>query len=83
MLSDMTVEEILQVSSTILLRWLKNTEVPDVTKIPVIAQFIAKRIPATTIVEGDGLKGPTQIVVVRSKDTIADTAEAVPRQVPV
>ena len=82
MLSDMTVEEILKLSSTILLRWLSNTEVTDATKIPVIAQFISKRIPATTIIEGD-VKGPTQIVVVRSKEEIADTTKEVSRQVPI
>jgi len=54
-LSEMTLDEILHVSSTILLRWLSNPEVPDSVKIPVVSQLISKRIPTKTILEGDNL----------------------------
>ena len=52
----------------------------DTNKIKIAIALATKDLP--TKLEGD-VKGPTQIVVVRSKDTIADTTEVVPRQVPV
>lgn len=50
----------------------------------IMISVLKKFIPDTTFmsVEGD-TKGPTQIVIVRSKEEIADTAETLPRQVPV
>lgn len=64
LLHTRTLEEIMSVSSEILLRWLTNPEVKDVLKIPVVAQLIAKRIPAK--IEGEGFGGDTKIIIVHS-----------------
>ena len=52
----------------------------DDHKLKVVLAIISKDMP--TKVEGD-VKGPTQIVVVRSKEEIANQTQEVPRQVPV
>lgn len=52
----------------------------DTNKIKITLAIIQKDMP--TKLEGD-VKGPTQIVVIRSKEEIADTTQELPRQVPV
>ena len=51
LLAHETVEEILKVSSEILLRWLSNKEVKDEKKIQVVSQLVGKRIPSTVEAE--------------------------------
>lgn len=63
LLQEMKVEEILDVSADILIRWLSNSEVSDEKKIPVVTQLIAKRIPAKLEHSGSidmGLAGKMQ-----------------------
>ncbi len=53
----------------------------ETNKIKVALALLQKSMP--TVVEGEGLKGPTQIVVIRSKEEIADPTQALSRQIPV
>ena len=50
-------------------------------KLKVILAIIPKDMP--TKVEGDITKGPTQIVVIRSKEEIADRVESISGQISV
>lgn len=65
MLNERVVEDILDVSANILLRWLTNPEVPEERKIPVVATLIAKRVPVK--LEHSGLPD-SKLVIVRSSD---------------
>jgi len=70
LLQEMKVEEILDVSADILIRWLSNPEIEDEKKIPVVTQLIAKRIPAKLEHSGSidiGLAGKMQKARVRAK----------------
>ncbi len=62
LLAESTVEEILKVSSDILLRWLQNPEVPDERKVQVVSPLIAKRIPAK--LDGE-VSASTNIIILR------------------
>lgn len=55
-LNEKSMEEILNLSSEILNRWLSNSEVPDEKKIPIVAQIMVKRIPAKLEHTGDGFR---------------------------
>ena len=54
-LSELTVKEICDKASNILLRWLDSTEVSDDKKVAVCAEFIKRRIPNAVEVDGDGI----------------------------
>lgn len=53
----------------------------EANKIKVALALLQKSMP--TVVEGDGLKGPQQIVVIRSKESLGDTTQELSRQVSV
>ena len=63
LLANETIEEILKVSSEILLRWLNNSKVEDVRKVPVVAQLIGKRVPNKIEAEGFVPEGNRVIVI--------------------
>ena len=44
LLEEETVEELLDLSATILRRWLENDKVREDRKIPIVTQLIVKRI---------------------------------------
>ena len=70
LLQEMKIEEILDVSADILIRWLSNPEIDDKRKIPVVTQLIAKRIPAKLEHSGSidiGLAGKMQKARNRAK----------------
>ncbi len=52
-LADKNIEEILELSSVILKRWLENPGVDDNKKVQVVSQLFSKRIPAVQEHTGD------------------------------
>ena len=72
LLEEKKVEEILQLSSDVVIRWLSNPEVSDDRKILVASQLVSRRIPTT--LDADGLVQETRVIIVRSNDS-SDTAE--------
>ncbi len=85
LLEESKVEEILRVSSDILLRWLQNNLVPDYKKVQVVSQLVGKRIPMK--VEGQGFGGDTKIIIIRSekKDNVGieSNTQTVPGRLPI
>jgi len=45
LLEEQAIEQILQVSTSILYRWLSNDKVPVARKIPIIRDIFLKRLP--------------------------------------
>jgi hypothetical protein len=73
LLADSKIEEILQVSHKILVRWLGNKEISDAKKIPVIAQLIGKRVPNKVDAEVLAQEGNKIVIVypqAKEKDPI-------------
>lgn len=46
LLKEAKIEEILDIASDILIKWLRNTKVDFKKKIQVVAQLITKRVPS-------------------------------------
>jgi len=66
LLEEKKVEEILRLSSDVLIRWLSNPEIPDDRKIPVASQLVSRRIP--TSVDGESLPQEARIIIIRDRD---------------
>ena len=65
-LAEYTVKQICDKASDILLRWLDSSEVSDEKKVAVCAEFIKRRIPNATEIEGHLDTGITNYILVRS-----------------
>ena len=63
LLADSKIEEILELSHSILFRWLGNDKVDIAKKIPVVSQLIGKRVPNKIEAEGFVPEGNKIIIV--------------------
>jgi len=73
LLEEKKVEEILRLSSDVLIRWLSNPEIPDDRKIPVASQLVSRRIP--TSVDGESLPQEARIIIIRDENKIETVAK--------
>jgi hypothetical protein len=65
-LAELTVKQLCEKSADIVMRWLDSNEVPDEKKIQVCAEFLKRRIPNATEIDGKLDTGATNYILIRN-----------------
>lgn len=73
-LAELTIKQLCEKSADIVMRWLDSTEVPDEKKIQVCAEFLKRRIPNATEIDGKLDTGSRQYILIRN--TVPEVKEA-------